>query len=263
MIANFLDIDYTIWDNDAKWWIIDKNNPNKYIIRISKTEAELIKSGFYKNEELPIYYNGIEGYLSNDIFNKLHKYKKISLQDIGISNREYFSDKLIKKQINNFVTHIDKFDILKDKENYLITQRGNKKGHEKLLNKLKEKINIENEYFLSDNKTHNFTGSIIEKKMLTFLMHLIGYEISNNKFEPLLVKKYKKINYYTDLVDIVELTFINDLLINIYNNSPEFIKSKIKSYLELNDVYLIINVVTSNEYNPFVKKEIKIELRDF
>lgn len=261
MKSNFVDIDYVLWDNKSMWWIIDKNQPEKYIKRIPNSEAELIMSGFYKSDELPIYYNGINGYISNELLSKLHKYKKVKPEDIGISNREFKSEDLIKKQLNNFIKYAETVDIFNSTEDfYLITKRGNKEAHKYFLKHIKDDldINVLDEYFVSDNSNITNVGSVIERKLFIFLEHLIGYEINNNKFEPLIVKQYNEINYYTDTNILDEYKNINSTLKKLLLDCPTFLKGKIESKIKLNDIKFNIYVLTSNELNPFEKETISI-----
>ena len=261
MIANFIDIDYTLWDNDAKWWIINKSKPTTYIKRIDSSEAELIKSGHYRNDELPIYYNGINGFISKELLSTLHIKGKVKIEDIGLSNREFRSPEHMSKQLSNFIEYSNVLDIFnKIDDYYLITKRANKNIHQDLIKNIKTlmNINIVDEYFINDRSLITNTGPIIERKIFTLLQHLIGYTINNNTIEPLIIKKYKTLNYFTDSINIDEYKNISRVLKTLLNNCPEFLKNKIESYIKMNDVYLNINVLTSNEINPFKKEQIKI-----
>ena len=261
MTSNFIDIDYTLWDNKSKWWVIDKKNPGKYICRIPNSEVELITSGFYKNDNLPINYNGIEGFISKELLSKLHKYKKIKSEDAGLSDREYKNDKLIKKQLHNFIEYSKNTNIFNNTgDYYLITKRGNKNAHKQLLNDTKNNIDIDisEEYFVSDNSNITNVGTIIERKLFIFLQHLIGYTINNNEFEPLIIKQYDELNYYTDTNIIDEYKNINYTLKKLLDNCPMFLKNKIESKIKLSNINFNIYVLTSNELNPFEKETITI-----
>lgn len=260
-MTKFIDIDYTLWDDNAKWWIIDKNDPSKCIKKINTNEVLLILSNFHINDDIPIYYNGIEGYISKDLYNSIYAKKRIDPVNIGLSDREFKDPDYIQKQLENFIAYSKQLDIYNDKDDYyLITKRGNKKAHEELLNNIAEelKINIIDEYFINDNEQTTNAGSIDERKILILLQHLIGYEINMNKIDSLLIKKYKTIDYYTDNINLEQYININNTLKVLLENSPYFIQEKIKSYLKLNEVYLNINILTSNTLNPFKVTKIKI-----
>lgn len=261
MIANFIDIDYTLWDGNSKWWIINKNKPTTYIKKIDSSEAELIKSGHYRLDELPIYYNGINGFISKELFSSLHKKGKIEIDDIGLSDREFRSPEHMSKQLSNFIEYSNILNLFNNVDDYyLITKRSNKNTHKDLIENIKTllNINIVDEYFINDHSLITNTGPIVERKIFTLLQHLIGYTINNNTIEPLIIKKYKTLNYYTDSIDVDEYRNISKVLKTLLNNCPIFLKDKIVSYLKLNDVYLNINVLTTNEINPFKKEQIKI-----
>ena len=128
-IIHWFDADYTLWDTNAKWWIISKKNPSKPIIRITQYEGYLILSGHYSKDGHNIYYNGKEGWLSDDIWLKTQRTKAIDIEDIGISFREYLDPELIEKQYKNLIIHIDRIQHIAGKKDIinLLTARGNRK----------------------------------------------------------------------------------------------------------------------------------------
>ncbi len=69
----WFDLDGTLWRCDAKWWIIDKTKPDVPLLRISQEEGYLYSSGFYLKDDHRIFYNGMEAWLSNDIFDNLSR----------------------------------------------------------------------------------------------------------------------------------------------------------------------------------------------
>ena len=57
MKAHFFDIE-TILVMDSKVWIVDKFSPKVPIIKISKSDFNLIKNGIYKSQNNSIYFGG-------------------------------------------------------------------------------------------------------------------------------------------------------------------------------------------------------------
>ena len=70
MIGHIFDID-TLISVDSHPWIVDKNNPNNPLMKISKTDYNLFKNGVYKKQGNKIEYNGKTYWLPSDVFEKL------------------------------------------------------------------------------------------------------------------------------------------------------------------------------------------------
>lgn len=265
----FIDLDDTLISNPAKWWIIDKNNPSKYLLRIDKLEAQLILNGFYKNTNLSIYYNGLSGYISEELYNKILKKKSnIKLEDIGISFREYLDPALLEQQIESIVFKINTFNELKGKTINLLTARSNKKAHKSILEHLNEKLKqydivLDKEYFVSDPSIINSSGSIGEKKLYVLLEHLLGYKINNNKIEPILTSKFDTVNFYDDEESNLEVCLeIKNVLKQLLKNSEAFMLDKIKNRISLNELKINFYLISTNEMNPFKLHEILLDSRD-
>lgn len=264
--AYFIDLDDTLISNPAKWWIVDKKNPANYILRINKLEAQLILQGFYKSNGYEINYNGLNGWISQDLYNKILKKKNIKPEDIGISFREYLDVNLIESQIATLIIHIDNIKHLKGKTINLLTARSNKKAHQKLIDNLNTRlsnldINIDKEYFISDPTIVNSHGSIGEKKVYVLLEHLLGYKIDNNQFKPILVEQYNEIDFYDDEETNLEAcNNIHKIINNLLKKSEPFMTDKIRNKISLNDIVLNFYLIGSNEVNMFNKFTIKLDI---
>ena len=93
----FFDLDGVLWDIDSKVWIIDKEEPSKPIIRLTKNEISQILFGSFFKQKLKIEYNGEEYFISEKIFNNVNKKKKLSIERLGLSWLEFYDD----SNINN------------------------------------------------------------------------------------------------------------------------------------------------------------------
>jgi FMN phosphatase YigB (HAD superfamily) len=49
---HFFDLDGTLWNIDSKVWIVDKENPKLPLLKLDKSEFELIKNGVYKKDDI-------------------------------------------------------------------------------------------------------------------------------------------------------------------------------------------------------------------
>lgn len=267
MIAHFFDLDYTLWKTSARTWIIDKNNPDNYIIRINSNEDQLLTTGYYKNDNLPIYYNGIKAWLSKTLYDKILKKKpNIILDNIGISHREYSDAQLIENQTKDFILYIHNIKHLNNQTIHILTARPSMDNHKNLIDELKLSLNAFNieigkQYFVNDNKYIDVNGSSAERKCLILLQHLIGYKIEGNEFVPILVDKYEDIQFYDDDdLNVIACQNINKYFNNILTQTPDWLVEKITNRVNLNDLKLTINQVTSNIINPFIQQTIKIKI---
>jgi len=265
---HWLDLDFTLWQTSAKWWIIDKNNPSTYLLRVSQHEGNLILSGFYKPDGHAINYNGMDGWLSNELWIKLQRIKKIKLSDLGISIREYQDINLIEKQTHDLIIHLHRIKHLegtKDVVN-LLTARGNKAAHIYLLDKLHEElagidIKINEVYFVNDPLCQNIHGSTPEKKMVCILEKIVGHKIENSAFTPILTEKYDKSHFYDDEDRNMEVCkVINRYLKEYLNNTQPWLKQQIIEQIHTRKPKLFLNMVNTNELNPFDTEEIEIKI---
>jgi len=262
------DADGTLWSTNAMWWIIDKNNPDKYLLRITQYESSLILSGFYKHDEHAIYYNGMTGWLSTELFNKIQRIKKMSLTDIGISWREYADTDYIEKQTIDLIIHIHRIKHLENTKDVvnILTARNNKKAHINLISLLntelsKLNINIHDAYFVNDPTVMNVHGSTSFKKMICILEGIVGHKIEDDAFTPILVDKYDESHFYDDEdKNIEECKVINRHLKSFLDKTQPWLKQQIIENIHTRKPKLFLNQVNTNELNPFDTEEIEIKI---
>jgi hypothetical protein len=66
----FIDLNVLLeMDNQA--WVVDKKNANTPIVKISKSDFNLIKSGIFKNQGNKVDFNGRTYYLPTELMNKI------------------------------------------------------------------------------------------------------------------------------------------------------------------------------------------------
>lgn len=267
-VIHWFDADYTLWNTGAKWWIVNKQNPETYLLRISQLEGNYILSGKYKKYNHEINYNGMIGWLSDELWLKIQKIKSIDIDDIGISHREYMDNKLIDEQTKNLFVYIDRILHLSGTKDIIniLTARGNRSGHENILQKLKDNLTehnivINDAYFVNDPKVVSNIGTTSEKKMLIILQNIVGYKIADQKFEPFIMDKYDISNFYDDEeLNIEECKKINSWL-NLYlSNTIPWLKQKIEEYISIKKPELNLHMITSNELNPFITEKIDIKI---
>jgi len=265
--VHFFDLDYTLWNTNAKWWIVNKNDPEHAIFKIPQHEGYLISNGFYAKFGHQIYYNGYIGWISDQMFLEIKKLD-LELSDIGMSLREYKDQALIESQITNMVFYVDNIKHLKGRNDTinLLTARQNKKAHENMLKTLRDKltehdIHVNYEYFVNDPLEIKCVGNTPEKKLMVLLQHIVGYKLEGREFKPILIDKYDNTYFYDDEeINIEECKKINQYLKEYVQNSIEFMREKVETSIRLRKPKLYLNQVTTNELNPFIETIVEINI---
>lgn len=265
---HWCDLDNTLWSTDSMWWIIDKNNPSTYLFRITQYESSLILSGLYKGEEHAIYYNGMTGWLSTEMWVKIQRIKKIKATDIGISWREYADVDHIEKQALNLIVHIHRVKHLENTLDTfnLLTARNNRKAHGNLITLLsveldKLNIKINDAIFVNDPSVCDIHGSTSYKKMICILEGIVGHKIEDDAFTPILVNKYDESHFYDDEdKNHAECQVINRHLKDFLNKTQPWLKQQITENINTRKPKLFLNMVNTNELNPFDTEEILIKI---
>jgi len=260
---HFFDLDRTLWSIDTRPWIINKNDPSKPIIRLSKEEALYILSGIYKNEEQMVEYNGRTYWISEEMFDRIQKKRKLELEDLGISfiestNPEYY-DK-VKFLIEN-IRHIAQ------EENVdigIISARYSVDNDNELLKVLVDKLaelglEINKFYYTSDSFNHSNTNKMNIDKMKILLEHMTGFHIEGDRFAPVKQNFYENIHFYDD--DPQNINVANDIqsfLEEYLKNTDDEVFERISKRIGEQDPTLYTHLITNNQLNRFKTTEIKL-----
>jgi len=268
MIGHIFDIDVLI-TIDSKPWVIDKNNPNIPLLKLNKSDFNLIKNGVYKSQGNKLEYNGKIFWLPNVLFNKIKviaKNKKISIADIAISMQEFLNKDIIeniKYDINyEAISHLKN----KSDDVYLIcsinTERNYKIMIDRLLEKLADEgILIKKFYYLNETFYNGANDNVIFKKGTICLQHLVGYEIKNEVFIDKPTNKYSKLYFYDDDFDTLKMTSeINSFLRTILLKTELGLREVVKEDIVDDKAILVVNKIASNKYNKFITSEVKLSL---
>lgn len=265
---HFIDLDGTLISTGAMWWIIDKNTPDTYLCRITQQESSLILGGFYKHDEHAINYNGMDGWLSTVLWNKIQRIKRLKSEDIGISWREYADHDHIDKQSVNLVVHLHRVAHLKNSTDVinLLTARNNRNAHTLLLLQLNDElsklnIKINDAIFVNDSSIVRHVGTTAEKKMICILENIVGHKIEDNAFMPILVEKYDVSHFYDDDdMNIAQCRVINRYLKECIDKTQPWLKQQITEHVNMRKPKLFLHMVNTNELNPFDTEEILITI---
>ena len=268
MNANFFDLNSLITMN-SKVWIVNTQTPNKPLIRISKSEFNLLRKGVYKKDNINFDIDGQTYWLSEELFNKIKiksKNNNVNISELSFSMQEFMNKDIIEK--GDFTIHLENIRHLKNSQDdiYVICSKNSKRSYESLIEKLEEKLlefglKIKNFYYISETFYNRDRDDIIHKKLKLVLQHIIGLKTADTKFTEEEITKYDEVSLYDDDINTIKLTKgINDVLQFLVKNSDDEIKNKIKEILKMEECELIINQVTFNKVNPFITTKIELNL---
>lgn len=266
--ANFIDLD-TLVKINSKVWIIDKNNPSVPIVKIEKSEFNLIKSGIYKNLGNKIEFNGDVFWLPTDLINKLKiKIKNINVDfsNLAISMQEFFNRGIIDE--NKFTINHSIIKLLnKEDDIYIICSRQTYRSYNKILNSIEQElleehgIKIKNFYFLSETFYNKNEDDVLFKKSRLLIQHLTGYKTDGYKFIDMEIDRYDVIEYYDINPDINQIVKnINDFLNLFYNVTEGGLKDVIKENILDYQPRLVVNQITDNKMNPILRKATDLKI---
>ena len=220
-----------------------KNEPGKILMKISKSDYEVIKTGVFKKQNNILEFNGKTYYLPDELSKKLMlicKNKNIPYTEIVISETEFNNEDIITDlnyKINN--------TLLKNISQPITIVCEYSKNYAGLIEKIKKEINIEKVYYLSDNSKTS-KDVMNDRKVKLFLELLTGYKIEN-KFVDTPTNK-TNIKYYDYNVEHIKKD-LNDSLELFLSRSEDGIRSAIKEDIKDFKPFIELNTVSDNELN--------------
>ena len=137
MKAHFLDID-TILSIDNKVWVVDKRSPNIPIMKTSKSDFNLIKSGIYKSQGNKIEFNGVVFWLPNSMMDNLKikcKNSKVDISNLSISMQEFLNPDVVDNI--NYTINMENIQHIKNTPDdvYIICSKNSKRNYESIIKK--------------------------------------------------------------------------------------------------------------------------------
>jgi len=266
MKAHFFDIE-TVLVMNSKVWIVDKLNPKVPIIKISKSDFNLIKNGIYKSQNNSIYFGGSTYWIPEDLMNSIKikcKNLKIDITNLIFSMQEYMNPEVIETL--DYDINIENLSHLKNTTDdiYFICSKNTKNNYEKIIEKIEEKLekiglSVKKYYFISDTFYNRDLDEVAHKKVRLLLQHLVGMKTEGDRFIEEEIKKYDEVEFYEDDENTISLAIdCNKLLQLIIDNSGSDIKSKIKDLLK-SETTLFVNFVSPNKVKRFSKTKVVVE----
>lgn len=266
MKAHFFDLDTLITANN-KIWLVDKKSPDKSIIKIDKSEFNLIKKGIYKNLGHKLEISGEIYYLPEDLLNKIKirtKVTKTDISNLAFSMQEFLNKELMESL--EYEIHLDNIMHLKNKTDdiYVICSKNTKNNYEKFIEKLESKLldeglKIKKFYHISETFYNRDEEEISHKKVRLLLQHLVGLKTEVDKFADIELEEYDTIEYYDDERATID-TAKNCMKIMEFltSNTETGLKERIKDKTKKVEKVISINLVTPNKWNRFINDKVII-----
>lgn len=267
MNAHFFDID-TLIKIDNSVWIVSKKKPSIPIIKITKSEFNLIKKGIYKKYDSSLDIDGVKYWLPENLLNTLKvksKTMKFNITDLSFSLQEFMNPSIIENlDYNIFKRH---FQHLKNKNDdiYIICSKKSKKSYKFIIDKLEKEfsdmnLSIKDYYFLSETFYNRDKDYISHLKVKLILQHLFGLKTDNDKFTDTEIEKYNRVYFYDSDPKSIKLSInSNDIFTHLMDNTEKYIKEIIYEKINRVDNTIIVREITHNKRNVFNEKEVIIK----
>lgn len=257
MVAHFFDIDTFIL-LEQKVWIIDKSKPNSPLIKLSKSDYNVLKNKLFLNQDLKLRIGGEYFYFNQSMFDKI----KISCKkyNVDVSNLSFSFDEFKNIEDSNYTLNLDSIKHLfrTNEIVYIVCSKMKNEFYEKIVEELDNKlrqngVKPRDYYYLIENTTKvSDTDEVIYKKMKLFLQHLVGYKTEGLKFVDEKLTEANDVYYYGDnKTDISRMNVFNKLFRKLLSNTDEYLKDIILGSIKETKKTLTTHFVTSNKMNLF------------
>lgn len=267
MKAHFFDIE-SIVSSDSMVWIVDRKSPKFPVMKISKSDFNLIRSGIYKAHGNQIKFAGKEYWLSSETMDSLKikcKNLKSDVANLAFSMREYMDQDLIDSGEYDI-----RYDVLRHLKNsqddiYIICSSNTKENYEKIISKIESKLedlglSVKKYYFISETFYERDSDDISHKKVRLLLQHLVGLKTDGDRFTEEELDSYDEISYYDEDERSLKLASgANGLLSLLLGNSEESVRSAAKEDIKSRKPLLKAILVSANKANRFVSAEVRLE----
>ena len=268
--AFFFDLNSLITTN-SKVWIVDRDKPNKPILRIPKSDFNLIKKGVYKKDNIKFEMQDESYWISKELFDQIKiksKSKNLNISRLAFSMQEFMNKEIIEN--NDFTIHLENIRHLKNTSGdiYIICSKNTKNNYELIISKLEEKLKdiglvVKSYYYISETFYNRDEDDINNKKVRLLIQHLIGMKTEGDKFTHTEITKYDVINFYDDEARVIELAKnTNNVLQFLIDNSEDLVKDRVKEVLKQDVCELVINQVTFNKVNLFVTSKVELQYQN-
>ncbi len=267
MTAYFIDIDCLLTLGGMAW-IVDKTRPNVPIMKVSRHEFNLYKSGVYRSQNNKVEFNGVTFWLPSDVYGLLKVRLKDSparLGNLAISMQEFMNRELVENM--PFEVNSETVSMLKNKTDdiYIICPRQVHRSYRAHLDRLigelsNSGVKVKNQYHLSES-FHNQSDDLLSfRKARLLLQHAVGYKTDDRRFVDTEVAQYSKILVYDSNRSVLGLkTEVNDVLRMLLKGTEDGLSRVIIEDIQDNRPGIELNYMTGNEVNRLVSDRFVVD----
>lgn len=266
-IAHAFDLDSTDWSANAMWWVVDKECPDKPIIKVSADEGRLIMQGFYKKQNLAIKYNGQDGWLSPGVSDRIQRKRKLPLSQIGLSMREFYTEMDPLSKAHKIAETV-KAVKLSPEHDHLIVLLTNFPGDNKALlaelrselEKLPDGVTITIRLQCNAGRQlTTLTAAASLKHTVEVLELVVGLTVAKDRFVPVEATKCDLVKFYTDDSAMIEsLKGANTLFRSFVSRTDATLKDEVRKNLVDSPGVIRIMQFTTNLLNNFASTDIEV-----
>lgn len=267
MNAHFVDVDCLLALGGMAW-VVDKSIPSVPIIKISRHDFNLYKSGVYRSQGNRVDFNGVSFWLPSDVFGRLKVKLKGSaarLGNLAISMQEFMNRELVE----NMPYSLDE-DMVRELRNraediYLVVSRQTERAYASHLDKMEKDlsaqgISLKGRYHLSESFHNQTDDLLLFRRARLFVQHLVGYRTEDDRFVDKQVAKYDKITAYDRSRSIVLVRDeVNPVLRSLLGRTDEGLARVVREEVEDGRPTLELVWLTGNEVNRRVAERVHLD----
>lgn len=266
-VAHVFDLDCTDWSTNAMWWVVDKEVPDRPIIKVSAEEGRLIMQGFFKKQGLAIKYNGEDGWLSPGVSDRIQRRKKIPLARIGLSRREFYAEADPLSKAHVIAETLKAVKLSPQEDHLLVLLTGSTDDNKALVSELASQLEALSEDLAVTIRLQCNAGRLLTtltaspslKHAVETLELVVGLKVAKDRFVPIDATKCDLVKFYTDDNAMVEsLKGINTLFRSFIMRTDENLKEEIRKRLLESPGLVRIMQLTSNTVNNFVVTDVEV-----
>lgn len=264
----FIDLNVLL-EMDSYAWVVDKKNANTPILKISKSDFNIIRSGIYKKQGNKVEFNGKVYYLPESLMNKIKiktKSLNVNFSNLGISLQEFMNREIIESK--DFKINEDLINELKNEidDIYVICSNQSRRAYESIIEKIKDEfykkgLRIKTFYPISENFMNQNEDDIKFKKMRLLLQHMVGFRTDGQKFKDEEITRYDQIYYYDNYYETLKITKeINNLLEFLLSRSDDGLRSVIKENVSDFKPTLWVHKENENKMNKRTSEKVILNI---
>ena len=267
MTAHFVDLDCLL-EMGGMAWIVDKSRPNVPIMKVTRHDFNLYRSGVYRSRGNKVEFNGATFWLPDDVYSRLKVKLKSSparLGNLAISMQEFMNRDLVENL--PYSLNQSMVDALRNKVDdiYLVCPRQTERAYashiERLEADLAERgITIKGKYYLSETFHNQTDDTLAFRRARLLIQHLVGRRTEKGAFGEGEVVRYDRIVAYDTSRSLLLLAKeVNPVLRDLIAKTAEGLARVVRENVDDHKPVLELRWLTGNEANAVVTDKVALD----